>query len=438
MRSGQPHRAGQAGQVRRRTLLGAPFAAAVAATGLSACGGGSSDGTTTLTFANWADSETATRPGIEAAIKKFEAAHPKIKIKSDPISFTDIGHTLVLRTQSGNPPDVAELSGNDTFSLAATGALEALDSYASGVTSSMIPTEVKESKYQGKLIAWPWTVNPPALWFNKRLMGGAGLDPSKPPTTIDELMTALAAVHAKYPKAVGIGLDTTNRDFGLTSNWSWMKTFGATPFHGSTPTANTAPMKAYLTWMRELAQKGYISAGHKIGDFRPLAAQNQVAFVWDQPVFQGVVQSTNHQPDMEFFQNWGVTPLPTGPTGKAYSVELGHQLVMFNKTSNKQAAWQFINWLATNTGAVNDYTVKYESSLPPLTTPAADTAKLLDTPVMTAFKHILGQVTEPEYGPTYEEAYPPIMAGVQDAVTSSKSIGSIASTMQSGLGDAFK
>lgn len=418
-------------------MLGAPLAA-LAASGLGACGGGSSDGTTTLTFANWADSESATRPGIEAIIKKFEAAHPKIKIKSEPISFTDIGHTLILRVQSGNPPDIAELSGNDTFSLAATGALATLDQYASGVKSSLIATEVQESRYRGKLVALPWTVNPPALWYNKKLMAGAGVDPDQPPSTVDELTTALKAIHAKYPKVVGIGLDTTNRDFGLTSNWAWMKTFGAQPFHGSKPTADTAAMKDYLTWMRELARGGYLSAGHKIGDFRPLAAQDKVAFVWDQPVFQGVVQSTNHQSDKDFYDTWSVAPQPTGPSGRAYSVELGHQLVMFNKTSNAQAAWQFMKWLATNTASVNDYTVKYESSLPPLVNPAPDTAKLVDTPVLNAFKNILAQVTQPEYGPTYEAAYPPIMAGIQDAVTSSKSIGSIAGTMQSGLEDAFQ
>ncbi|HUX22625.1 MAG TPA: hypothetical protein VMW69_15415, partial [Spirochaetia bacterium] len=84
---------------------------AVAFGGSAFASGSSEQGTTaakavTLSFANWADAEQATRPGIQAIISKFEAANPTITIKSEAISFSDIGHTLVLRVKSGNPPDV--------------------------------------------------------------------------------------------------------------------------------------------------------------------------------------------------------------------------------------------------------------------------------------------------------------------------------------------
>lgn len=437
----------------RRFGSGLAGMAIIAAVGLlaAACGSGGGKSATatsasvnpqhpvTITFANWADSETATRPGIEAMISKFEASHSGITIKSEPISFSDIGHTLVQRVQAGNTPDVAELSGNDTFALAATGSLAKLDSYMGDTKSSFLPSELTASTYKGDLTAMPWTVNPPGLWYNKTLMKGAGLDPNSPPKTIDELSKDMAAIHAKYPDVLPIGLDTTNRDFSLTSNWSWMKTFGAQPFKGSTASANTAQMKDYLNWMRGLAQKGYLSAGKKIGEFRPLAAQNKVAFVWDQPVLQGVAQKTNNQTDAQFYANWGVAAQPTGPSGKSFSVELGHQLVLFKKSANKAAAFEFMKWLATSPDAVAGYTVKYESSLPPLKSPSADVAKLIDTPVLQAFaKDVLPTVTNPEYGPNYSSAYSPIMAGVQSAVTSSTSIDSITSTMQNTLQSAFK
>lgn len=434
---------------RRRRRLGArlPVLPIVGALALlaGACGSGgessqASRGPVTITFANWADSEQATRPGIDQMISQFEASHPNIKVKSEPISFSDIGHTLVLRVQSGNPPDIAEVSGNDTFAVAATGALASLDSRITGdLKSSLIPSELKVSNYKGHLIALPWTVNPPGLWYNKKLMAGAGLDPNSPPKTVDDLMKDMAAIKAKYPDVLPLGLDTTNRDFSLTSNWSWMKTFGAQPFSGSTASANTPEMKAYLSWMRDLAQKGYISAGKKIGEFRPLAAQDKVAFVWDQSVLQGVAQKASNQTDDQFYATWGVAAQPAGPTGKSYSVELGHQMVLFNKSPNKEAAFEFMKWLATSPEAMSNYTLKYESSLPPLSNPGPDVAKLVDTPILQAFsKDVLPTVTKPEFGPTYGEAYSPIMAGVQTAVTSSTSIDSVANTIQSGLQSAFK
>lgn len=441
------------GRLRRRDLgsrfpvlpiIGAVALLAGACSSGGSSSGGGSTGTTdhpvTITFANWADSEQATRPGIEQMISQFEASHPTIKVKSEPISFSDIGHTLVLRVQSGNPPDVAELSGNDTFAIAATGALANLDSQVTGdLKSSLIPAELQVGTYKDHLVAMPWTVNPPGLWYNKKLMAGAGLDPNSPPKTIDDLTKDMAAIHAKYPDVVSIGLDTTNRDFSLTSNWAWMKTFGAQPFTGNTASADTPEMKAYLNWMRDLTQKGYLSAGKKIGEFRPLAAQDKVAFIWDQPVLQGVAQNANKQANDAFYATWGVAAQPAGPSGKSYSVELGHQLVMFNKSAHKAAAFEFMKWLATSPEAVTGYTVKYESSLPPLSNPSPDIAKLTDTPILQAFaKDVLPTVTKPEYGPTYSEAYSPIMAGVQQAVTSSTPIDQVAGTIQSSLQAAFK
>lgn len=419
------------------------LALAAAACGSSNSGGSGGLGTKahpiTITFANWADAESTTRPGIEKMIADFEATHPGIKVKSEPVAFSDIGHTMVLQVQSGNTPDVAELSGNDTFDVAATGALTDLDSFIGSTKSQYIPSELTAATYQGKIIALPWTVNPPALWYNKTLMKGAGLNPNDPPKTINELMTDLAAIHAKYPKVLAMGIDTTNRDFALSADWPWMSAFGAQPYNGTTATADTPQMEAFLSWMRELTQKGYLTPGHKIGDYRPLAAQNEAAFVWDQPVLQGVVQAANKETNAQFFANWGVEAQPTGPTGQSSSVELGHQLVIFKKSKYQRADWEFIQWLATSPEAITQYTVPYESSLPPLAHPTAAVAKLIDTPVLQAFANqVLPTVKNPVYGVDFSEAYSPIMAGVQEAITSSEPISKVAQTIQSTLQTAFK
>ena len=41
-----------------------------------------------------------------------------------------------------------------------------------------------------------------------------------------------------------------------------------------------------------------------------------MAFVWDQVLLQGVIQSANKMPDADFYRRWGVTTQPTGPSGK--------------------------------------------------------------------------------------------------------------------------
>src|SRR5881275_1438765 len=111
----------------RNSLITASIALVVAAT--IAADADAADGKVTVTFANWAAAEGTTKPAIEQVIAEFEKAHPDIQIKSEAISFSEIAHQLVLRVKSGNPPDVAQLAGNDTFVLATTGKLEPLASY---------------------------------------------------------------------------------------------------------------------------------------------------------------------------------------------------------------------------------------------------------------------------------------------------------------------
>jgi multiple sugar transport system substrate-binding protein len=390
----------------------------------------------TLTFANWADAEGATRPGIQAVIKAFEKENPDITIKSQAISFSEIARQLVLRVRSGNPPDVAEIAGNDTILLAQTGKLEPLDGHIDAATRAELkPSSLSGLDYKGKLIAFPWTQAPAGLWYDKAVMQKAGLDPASPPKTVDELMKDLAAVKKSQPDVIPLGLDTTNRSFALISNWPWMKTFGADPFAKDGATSDA--MKKYLSWMRDLAKKGYIDPGRKIGEFRPLIAQDKVAFLWDQVLLQGVIQSTNKMADADFYKHYGVTTQPAGASGKSYSFEGGHQLVMFSDSKHQKAAWKFIKYLATSPYAIEHYTLSYEASLTPLKKAPSDAlAKKLDTPVFNAFSdNIMPTVTAVPYGPQFAPGATAIMAGVQQAVTGDAPIDQIAASIQQNLGN---
>ncbi|MHB1712511.1 MAG: ABC transporter substrate-binding protein [Acidimicrobiales bacterium] len=390
----------------------------------------------TITFANWASDESNTAPGIKAAIALYESENPHVTIVSQPISFSNIGSQLLLEQRSGNAPDVAEVQGDYTAALAYAGALQPLSSYAgSSFVNSLVSPSVTEGTYNGQFVATPWIVAPFGLWYNKNILAAAGI--SGPPSTFTQLEADLATIKAKYPPSTGMipfGFDTTNRSYGLDINWSLMKTFGSTPFSesGSALNVTTPQFSSYLSFIRLLGTNNYDIPNQLQGHFRSIAAVNKVAFAIDGPYFQSAVQTTNHMTNSQFYSTFGVTTLPAGPTGKHYTVPTDHQLVMFKSATNKAAAWKFMKWLTTSPQAIKDYTIPYEDALPPLKVANASYASLVNNPNFNAFKNVIEPtVIRPPWGPKYNVAFPPIMTGVESAMTTGTPLGQIEATMKS-------
>jgi ABC-type glycerol-3-phosphate transport system substrate-binding protein len=410
--------------------------ASPATSGSSTSAKSASTGPVTITFANWASDESNTVAGIKAAIALYEKENPGVTIVSQPVSYSNIGSQLLLEVRSGDAPDIAEVQGDYTAALAYDNALQPLTQYAGqSFISSLVPQSVTEGTYNGQFLATPWVIAPFGLWYNKNLLSAAGI--SSPPNTITEFEADLAKIRAKYPASTGVipfGFDTTNRSFGLDINWSFMKDFGATPMSESTNTLDvqTPQFTDYLQFMRLLGQDNYDVPNQLQGHFRSIAAVNKVAFAVDGPYFQSAVQATNHMTDAQFYAAFGVTTIPAGSNGVHYTVPTDHQLVMFKTAKNKTAAWKFMQWLTTSPQAVKDYSVTYEDALPPRTTTNPAWASLVNNPNFLAFKNqIEPTVIRPAWGPKYDIAFPPIMTGVESAVTTSTPLAQIESTMVS-------
>lgn len=429
--------------ISRRALLRGGGAAALAlssASVVAACGGDSGEsagGEAVIKFTSWAYAEDATRDKIKALIDKFQAQHPTIKVQLQAVSFTDIAHQVLLEAQAGNAPDVVQTAGNDMLTEAEAGILRPLGELADkAYLDGVLPEALKLCQVNGDQVAVPWTVAPFGFWYNKKLMAQAGLDPAMPPATIDQLLAHLATIKAKLPGVIPIGIDATNRSFGLDCNWPVMTTFGAQPFNGSTASADTPAMREYLSFMRTLAQQGYTQVNKKLGEFRPVAAANKVAFMWDGPYLQATMQATNHASDDEIYNTWGVTKLPAGPSGKSTTTPTDHALAVLKTTKRPQAAWELVKFL---TSAPDAFDFQRANGIPPLAKPTGEAAKTLDTPIVNAYREtVIPTVERPPWGSTYSKVYSPIMAAVQTAMTSTTSLDQVVAQMQSQISSAMR
>src|SRR3954470_10254557 len=134
---------------------------------------------------------------MDAVIDDFnakEVAHAKADpnyapIEVEKVTISKIEQKLLIAIAGGNPPDLA---GHYSFAVAAYADHGALTDLAPMLAKSgfdrsrYIEHYAQLGEYRGKTWALPLVPASTALVFNKRLFREVGLDPERPPTTIEE------------------------------------------------------------------------------------------------------------------------------------------------------------------------------------------------------------------------------------------------------------
>ncbi|MBL8101466.1 MAG: extracellular solute-binding protein [Anaerolineales bacterium] len=224
---------------------------------LSACGnagGGSvSDEQKVLrVWIQWGDNPQQ----IQTLFDKY-TAETGIKVEvTAPIEQDKILPALTGST----PPDVLILSGGD---LAKSFYKEGLVDELSGAIKTgnidmadMFEAPLSQCRQGDLILCLPWGTDAYALFWNKDLFEAAGLDPEKPPSTMEELV--------EYAdKLTVIAADGTIEQIGFIPNHSWSHTdlyvrnFGGFWYSddGSALTVNSQPMIDAMTWQQQFFTK---------------------------------------------------------------------------------------------------------------------------------------------------------------------------------------
>ncbi|HEU4752685.1 MAG TPA: extracellular solute-binding protein, partial [Armatimonadota bacterium] len=112
------------------------------------------------------------------------------RIHVDFLSVSQVNQKVLLATAGGNPPDVAGIWDYDVVAFADYNALTPLDQFCrrDGVgPEDYLPAYWKLCVHQDHVYALPTTPASLALHWNRAAFREAGLDPDRPPKTIEEL-----------------------------------------------------------------------------------------------------------------------------------------------------------------------------------------------------------------------------------------------------------
>ncbi|MBN64187.1 MAG: hypothetical protein CME20_22740 [Gemmatimonadetes bacterium] len=168
---------------------------------LAACGPEPSEQSDTITIEFWTIAlGDAFADYILGMISTYEEAHPGVKIKWVDVSGGEVAEKFLAALVGDTPPDLANIYDLPRFlqydilvdmdqAVPALDKAKRLDNFWRGV-----------GYFQGANYVIPWYVGVTMLWYNKDLFQRAGLDPDRPPRTIDEMLAMGRQIYERTGK----------------------------------------------------------------------------------------------------------------------------------------------------------------------------------------------------------------------------------------------
>ena len=148
--------------------------------------------------------------GDQAYIKKmvddFNKATPNVKVTMNVYQWADFFQKVPAAVASGNGPDVGAMHVDDIPTNAARNIIVPIDDVAAALKlseSDFSPIVWQGGVYKGKRYGIPLDTHSLGMYYNKAVLQKAGLDPDKPPQTVDDYLAALEQLKGKGIRATG-------------------------------------------------------------------------------------------------------------------------------------------------------------------------------------------------------------------------------------------
>jgi ABC-type glycerol-3-phosphate transport system substrate-binding protein len=193
---------------------------------------------------------------MRKTVEAFNASQERILVRL--LTTSQVDRKMLMATAGGIPPDVAGLWSFNLIPYADKNALLPLDEFAAeaGVTQGRYISRYWDLCFhRGHLWGLPSTPASLALHWNKRLFREAGLDPDRPPQTIEELDGYAARLTKRDAsgKIVQIGFMPAEPGWWP---WGWGCFFGGDLWNGKDQLTATADenLRAYR-WVRSYADR---------------------------------------------------------------------------------------------------------------------------------------------------------------------------------------
>jgi len=343
---------------------------AVLALALGACGGngeggaGNEAGPTAaagpVSIDFWHAEPASNEVTLQALVDRFNASQDQVRVRA---LYQGNVHDLVLKLltslPSGNVPALVELVEGNTQTVVDSGGVTPVQQFIDAEGYDLSDFDEKLVEYytvDGKLYAMPWGVSVPMLFYNRVPFREVGLDPEKPPLTLDDVR----AYSEKLYKVDGAG-NVVRSGLALDTDPWWLAVTLAE--HGDLfvnnnngsdgrPTEalfNGPTGQAFFRWWNDMIDSGL---AFNVG--RNLSGADALMAVASGRAAMAFSSSSALRSVLDVLKagvegvDLGVGPFPTLAGGANEPGFGSRSLWIMNKRSEaeQQAAWQFVRWLA--------------------------------------------------------------------------------------------
>lgn len=289
--------------------------------------------------------QPAQADAFKKIVDKFHADQSKYKIEVVLVPQAELQTKLATAIAAGDPPDAVRLHAGSTLVqlFASKGQLAALDDWDPKINSyDWIPDLVKGVSYKGKMYAVPVNSGCLGFLYNKDLYKASGLDPEKPPQTLDELVEYSLKIVKPAEQILGHYMFTApDVNTGGDNFDGILWGFGGQEVSddGKKVVFNSPEGVAALQWYHDLVYKHKIMPVKKIDELTSLN-DFLTGKLGSFCAFPSVVGSISTKATFNAASSF----IPAGPKGRKIPIGFGSIAVLAN-AKNKDAGWEFAKFV---------------------------------------------------------------------------------------------
>lgn len=296
-------------------------------------------------------------PIHEKYIKEWEGKNPGWKVTPEVVGWAQCQDKATTLAVAGTPVGMAYV-GSRALKEFAENELIVPVPMTEDEKKGYYPNIVDTVTFEGTQWGVPIAFSTKALYWNKDLVKQAGLDPEVPPKTWAEEIAFAKQIKEKTGIA-GYGLPAKTFDNTMHQFMHWVYTNNGKVIDGDNIVIDSPEVLAALQAYKDITPFSVEGAtAYEQNEIRAIFLDGKVGMIQSGSGAAARLKETK--------VNWGVAPLPLGPSAKGDGTLLiTDSLVVFKDTGVEEKAIEFAKFI-TSPGPQGEYELQGGAGLTPL------------------------------------------------------------------------